>query len=155
MQFRTGVRLLVRVPVASATIIEPGDLVYLDSGEAAPAWDFPWTTDLATTRAAFAAAFLGVAYGGSDEGQTDDVSVDISAMSFYEAESLLPITDIGALVGPVEEAGALSNRVLEETPAAEAIGRVMKTSEGTATRLGASFASAISAGSANVNAAVG
>ena len=155
MQFRTGVRLLVRVPVAEAAVIAPGDLVYFDGAAAAAAWDFPWTTDLATTRAAFAAAFLGVAYSGSAAGEAEPISVDISPMSFYETSSVIAIAEIGIPVGPAENAGTLSNTVLEQTPAAEAIGRVMKSSAPNSTRIGASLASAFHTGSANVNAAIG
>ena len=84
LRFRSGQVELRRVRVDSGTVIEAGDLVYLDTDDVKPASDFPWDTNLATTQAAFAAVFLGVAHTASADGETDDVSVDVSPHSVYE-----------------------------------------------------------------------
>ena len=83
LRHRHGDVDLRRVRVDSATVIRAGDLVFLDTDDVKPASDFPWTTDLATTQAAFAAAFLGVAHTSSAAGETEDISVDFVPHSVY------------------------------------------------------------------------
>src|SRR5438128_14642 len=73
-----------KIRVDSGTVIEAGDLVWLDTNDAKPAKDFTWTTDLATTQGNFAAVFLGVAHQSSAAGETADISVDLSPFSVYE-----------------------------------------------------------------------
>lgn len=55
------------------TVIEVGDLVYLDGDDAKPASSFPWTTNLATTQENFAEKFLGVAHQSSAEGEIENI----------------------------------------------------------------------------------
>lgn len=81
LRYRHGDVQLRRLRVDSATVIEAGDLVWLDSDDVKPASDFTWDTNLATTQAAFAAAFVGVAHTPSAAGETDDVAVDVSPHS--------------------------------------------------------------------------
>ena len=50
LRFRSGQVELHKVRVDSGTVIEAGDLVWLDTNDAKPAKDFAWTTDLATTQ---------------------------------------------------------------------------------------------------------
>lgn len=50
------------VPILTASAALPGDLMANNSGNAINAGDWPWTTDEATTRAAFVAKYLGVSY---------------------------------------------------------------------------------------------
>ncbi|MGC1275586.1 MAG: hypothetical protein WBC44_17905 [Planctomycetaceae bacterium] len=154
--FRSGLVQLVRCAVESATVIEPGDLLYLDAGTVKPAASFPWTTDAATTRGNFAAQFLGVAYTGSADGEADDVSVDISPLAVYESASVAGDYEVGDLLGPPETLLALSSRSLEVVgAAAQAIARAVETTPASSPTVRCCFASAYNAGSANVNAAVG
>lgn len=154
--FRSGLVQLVRCAVDSATVIESGDLVYLDSGKVKPAASFPWTTDAATTRANFAAQFLGIAYTGSADGETDDVSIDISPLSVYESASTAGSYEVGDQLGPTETLNALSSRSLDAVATAgEAIARAVETTPSSSPTVRCCFASAYNAGSANVNAAVG
>ena len=157
MQFRNGIRFRVQCTVAAATEIAAGDLLFIENGKALPASDFSWNTDLETTQAAFAAAFLGVAYSSSAAGETDPVSVDISPLAFYEAEMSAAVTMLASFVGPAEgDTGALSNSVLASVASAtRAIGRVTKISAGSETRAGVSLASSCFTASSNVNAALG
>ncbi|HEX6984538.1 MAG TPA: hypothetical protein VF170_04140 [Planctomycetaceae bacterium] len=155
-RFRSGLVQLVRCRVQAETVIEPGDLLYLSGGSVRPAADFPWTTDLATTRAAFAAQFVGVAHTGSADGETDDVSVDVSPLAVYEAEASEQSYEVGDLLAPAETVAALSSRQLERVAnAGHAIARSVEITPSLSPTVRACFASAYHAGSANVNAAVG
>ncbi len=74
------VRKAVRVehyPVASATVIEIGDMLYYDgtANEVLSLPDFVWDTDLATTQTAVALIFAGIALAASASGKTKDVRV--------------------------------------------------------------------------------
>ena len=155
-RFRSGLVQLVRFPVSAATVIEPGDLLFLSSGLVAPAADFTWTTDLATTQAAFAAAFVGVAYTGSADGETEAVSVDISPLAVYESDANAATFNVGDLLAPAETLSALANQTLDQVASASlAIARAMETTAASSPTVRACFASSIHAASANVNAAVG
>ena len=154
--FRSGLIQLVRCSVESATVITPGDLVFLDGGFVKPAESFPWTTDAATTRSNFAAQFLGIAYSESADGETDDVSVDISPQSVYELDTFPATFQLGDLLAPAEALNALSSRSMElVATAAEAVARAVATTPSNSSRVRCCIASAYNAGSANVNAAVG
>lgn len=155
-RFRSGLVQLVRFHVAAETVIEAGDLLWHDAGSVKPAADFAWTTDLATTRAAFAAAFVGVAHTPSAEGEEDDVSVDVSPLAVYEADAVAATFKVGDALAPAETASALSSRTLEKVSnAAHAVARAAENAVGSPTTVRVCFASAVHAGSANVNAALG
>lgn len=89
-RYRNGTRLLVQVPVASATVIEKGDLVLLSGGKATtPSQLFGQGSEKATAaalRSAVADAFLGIAETASASGDTADVMVDVSLDSVYELQ---------------------------------------------------------------------
>jgi hypothetical protein len=155
-RFRSGLVQLVRFHVAAETVIEAGDLLWQDLGYVRPASEFQWTTDIATTRAAFAAAFAGIAHTPSAEGETTDVSVDISPLAVYEMTAVPASFEIGEALAPAETSSALSSRTLERVAnPAHAIARSVENSAGVSAVVRAAFASAIHPGSANVNAALG
>lgn len=155
-RFRSGLVQLVRFPVSAGTVIEPGDLLYVSGGVVAPAADFTWTTDLATTQAAFAAAFVGVAYSASADGETEPVSVDISPLAVYESETNPASFDVGDLLAPAETVSALASQTLDTaSSAAQAIARAMEATTASSSTIRACFASSIHTASANVNAAIG
>jgi len=97
-RFKTGDVKPRQVAVASATVIEKGDLLYLDSGTgtAKPASDFTWNTNLAVTQEGFHDAFLGVAMQSSKSGDTKDIAIasggefglDCAAAQFTAGELL-------------------------------------------------------------------
>jgi hypothetical protein len=155
LRFRSGQVELRRVRVDSGTVIEAGDLVYLDTDDVKPASDFPWDTNLATTQAAFAAVFLGVAHTASADGETDDVSVDVSPLSVYEFDAASAAYEVGAILGPDELSSALMDQQLEAAAAAAGIARAAEYRPAGATTLRVQFASAFHAASANVNAEIG
>ncbi len=154
--FRSGLIQLIRLPVSSATVIEPGDMLFVSGGVVAPAADFTWTTDLATTQAAFAAAFVGIAYTGSADGETEPVSVDVSPLAVYESEANPAAFDVGDLLAPAETLSALASQTLDVVGSASlAIARAMETTTASSPTVRACFASSIHTASANVNAAIG
>ncbi|MBA3314668.1 MAG: hypothetical protein M3552_07600 [Planctomycetota bacterium] len=155
-RFRSGLVQLARFRVSESTVIEPGDLLYLDGGVVRPAGDFAWQTDLATTRAAFAAVFVGIAHTGSAAGETDLVSADISPLAVYEAVTIPANFNVGDLLAPAETVSALASQTLDQvSDPSHAIARSVESTTATSPTVRSCFASSIHAGSANVNAAVG
>jgi hypothetical protein len=156
LRFRSGQVELHKVRVDSNTVIEAGDLVWLDADDAKPASDFPWTTDLATTQGNFAAAFLGVAHQSSAMGETDDISVDFSPFSVYEFDVDSGTFEVGGLLGPSHGTNVLMNRKLATVASSPlAIARAAEYKAVASTTLRVQFASAFHPASANVNADVG
>ncbi len=155
LRFRSGQVQLVRVAVAAETVIEAGDLVWLDGSEAKPAADFDWDTNLATTQAAFAALFLGVAQEPSSEGESTPISVDVSPSSVYEFAAASAAYGLGAPLGPDSASTTLMNQQLEAAVAASAIARTAEASSGSVTVMRVSFASAFHTGSSYVNSGMG
>ncbi|GAB4159738.1 MAG: hypothetical protein Tsb009_37040 [Planctomycetaceae bacterium] len=156
LRFRSGQVQLQKVRVDSGTVIEAGDLVYLDTDDAKPASSFPWTTDLATTQAAFAAKFLGVAHQSSASGETEDISVDISPTSVYEFDVNSATYEVGDALGPDEASLTLMDQQLEAVGSATlGIARAAEYKSSSSTTLRVMFASAYHTGSANANASIG
>jgi hypothetical protein len=156
LRFRNGQVHLHKLRVDSGTVLEAGDLVYLDSDDVKPASDFTWTSDLATTQSAFAASFLGVTHQQSASGDTDDVSVDLSPHSVYEFDVNSATYEVGDELSPDEDSSTLMNQQLEAVASGTlAIARATEFKASSASTLRVTFASAFYTGSANVNAAIG
>lgn len=156
LRFRSGQVFLHKLRVDAETVIEAGDLVYLDEDDVKPASAFPFTTDLATTQANFAAAFLGIAHQQSQAGETDDLSIDFSPHAVYEFDVHGAAYEVGDLLGPDELSSALMNQQLEAVASVElAIARSAEYRANASALLRVSFASAYHVGSANVNAQIG
>jgi len=155
LRFRSGQVQLVKCRVDSGTVIEAGDMVWLDSDDVKPASAFTWTTNLATTQGAFAAKFIGIAHQQSKDGETASISVDVSPLSVYEMDVPSTTYEVGAMLGPDESSSALQDQQLETAVSAAAIARSVEFKATASGTLRVSFASAFSAASANVNAAVG
>jgi hypothetical protein len=156
LRWRSGQTVLVRGKVDSATVIDPGDLVYLDGDDVKPASAFPWTTNLATTQESFAEKFLGVAQEGSAAGSTAPISIDVGSASVYEFACAAGAYELGDDLGPDEASGSLMDQQLEAVSAAgRGIARAVESTGAGATRLRVTLASAYFTGSANANAALG
>ncbi len=155
---RSGQRKLIKFAVASATVIERNDMCALQSSpdEIIPAEDETWDTDLATTQANFANRFAGIAYEGSANLKTDDVSLDISADAVYEFTCNSAAYEMGDSLGPDKASGnALLSQTLEAAIATSAICRAMRNEDSAVTLLKVSFASAFNPSANNVNSQVG
>ena len=156
LRFRSGQVELHKVRVLSDTVIEAGDLVWLDGNDARPASDFDWTTDLATTQGNFAAVFLGVAHQSSAAGETADISVDLSPLSVYEFEVTAGTFEVGGLLGPAAGTNVLADQKLATVASgALAIARAAEYKAASSSMLRVQFASAFHPASANVNANIG
>src|SRR5690606_22209932 len=115
-----------------------------------------WDTDLETTQEAAAAVFLGVAEESTKNGQTDDISVDVSSESVYEMDCDSATYQGGDPIGPAKATGnAIVDQKVAETVAASAIGRVYRRTNGAASKVHVTFASAFTTDSANSNAQIG
>ncbi len=156
VRFRSGQVELRKVRVDAETVIEAGDLVWLDTDDIKPASAFAWTTNLATTQANFAAKFLGVAHQPSAAGETDPISVDVSPFAIYEFDVASATYEVGGLLGPDEGSSTLMHQQLETVAAAgSAIARSVEYRGSSHTKLRVQFASAFHCGSSNVNGQIG
>jgi hypothetical protein len=99
----------------------PGDLVAVVSNEAVKVTDFTWDTDIATTRAAFAAAFLGVCTSRVRKG-FDDINNDKILQANTKGEYVVDVAsgnyNIGDLLAPKKAAGNALTATLEVTATA-------------------------------------
>ncbi|MCA9074675.1 MAG: hypothetical protein KDA93_06560 [Planctomycetaceae bacterium] len=154
--FRSGQVVLQKFRVESTSIVEPGDMVYLDETHIRPASELTWNTDLATTQADFANVFVGIAHESSTDGEDAPVSIDVSSSSVYEFDVANATYDNGNPLG-ADGSGSvlLSQQLAYADPATQAIARAAEFVNQMTTRLRVTFASAYSTGSANSNASIG
>jgi|GEM_PF-911824 len=155
LRFRSGQVHLRKVRVDAGTVIEAGDLIWLDTDDAKPARLFPWMSNLTTTQENFAAQFLGVAHQPSSAGETSPISVDVSPDSVYEFDVAAATYELGTLLGPDDAASQLLSKQLESASLPGAIARAVEFSTGSVSTLRVSFASAFHTSSANVHARLG
>lgn len=155
LRFRSGQVHLRKVRVDAETVVSAGDLLWLDGNDAKPASQFSWDTDLATTQAAFAALFLGVAHQPSAAGETVPVSVDVSPDSVYEFDVAPAAYELGTPLGPDELSDSLMNQQLEGAAAGSAIARAAEFTPASVSTLRVTFASAFHTSSTNAGAALG
>jgi hypothetical protein len=127
LRWRYGDTSPVVLPVDSATVIEIGDLVYLDTDDAKPAGSIPDGGSEAANQEAFHDLFAGVAMQRSRTGDTDPIRV--ATRGVFEFPCLSATFEVGALVGASENAGgaALEDQQVEGVATANlAIGRCAK-----------------------------
>ena len=126
-RYRYGDANPVQVPVASATVIEIGDLVYLSSGNALPASSQADLGTKAQNQEGFHDAFIGVSMSRSRNGDT--APIDVATSGVFEFDSASASYALGALVGPAGtgagDAVGVANQTVESVATANlAIGRV-------------------------------
>lgn len=127
MRWRYGETNPIVVPVDAETVIEIGDLVYLDGDDAKPASVQPDEESLDGNQIAFHNKFAGVAMQRSRAGDVEPIRVATTGVF----EFACPITafEIGALVGPASNGtadGIEDQRVVGVETADLAIGRCAK-----------------------------
>jgi hypothetical protein len=145
MRWRYGDTNPVVAPVDAATVIEIGDLVYLDTDDAKPAGHDAngdgtgdlWNTNLATTQEAFHDKFLGVAMQRSRAGDTDPVRVATTGV--FELDCVSATYELGTLVSPDQTGGNnLHNQQVRSVTGTQhnlAVGRVAKRLASAGTRV--------------------
>lgn len=138
MRWRWGdTKPVVSKPVASAAVIEIGDVVEEAAADEAitSAADHAWNTDLATTQEELHDRFLGVAMQRSRSGDTD--AIRVATEGVFEFDCASATFKKGALVGMAKQSGnALeSQKVVAVATANLAIGRVAERVSSAATRV--------------------
>lgn len=128
-RYRHGETNPVEIPVASATVIEIGDLVYQASGAALPASALADAGTLAQNQEAFHDLFLGVAEAQSRAGDTAPIRVATSGV--FEFDIVSASLALGALVGPdgtgTDGLVGVANQTVESVATPNlAIGRVVQ-----------------------------
>lgn len=136
MRWRYGETSPVMIPVESATVIEIGDMVYLDVDDAKPAAS---QTDQGTEGAnqqMFHDNFAGVAMQASPSGKADPIRV--AATGVFEFDCVSTTLEVGDLMG-ADENGAgtalLNQTVAKVTNANAAVGRCAKRLNPAGTRV--------------------
>ena len=127
MRWRSGETNPIVLPVDSATVIEIGDLVYLDTDDAKPAAAQADQSSETANQALFHNKFAGVAMQRSRAGDSDPIRVATTGVFEFAAPSATH--EVGALLGVDEQSGgtALENQKLDAVAGAHlAIGRCAK-----------------------------
>jgi hypothetical protein len=136
MRWRYGDTCPVMLPVDSATVIEIGDLVYLDTDDAKPASAQTDQGSELTNQQAFHDLFAGVAMQASRSGDTQPIRVATSGV--FEFDCLSTTAEVGELMSSDENgAGSalLNQTVAKVTSAGAAIGRCAKRVNPAGTRV--------------------
>ena len=127
LRWRYGDTNPVLLPVESATVIEIGDLVYLDTDNVKPASSQTDQGSVAANQQLFHDMFAGVAMQASPDGETQ--SIRIATTGVFEFDCASAETEVGDLLGPAENGAG--NALLDQTVVAAAtvsaaIGRCAK-----------------------------
>jgi hypothetical protein len=104
MRWRYGDTTPVVLPVDSATVIEIGDLVWLNTDDARPASMSTYGASLATAQETFHDTFVGVAMQRSRAGDTHSIRVATSGV--FEYPCAAATFEVGARIGADDNAGA-------------------------------------------------
>jgi hypothetical protein len=136
MRWRYGDTCPVMLPVDSATVIEIGDLVYLDTDDAKPASAQADQSSEAANQELFHDKFAGVAMQASASGDTQPVRVATAGV--FEFACASATFEVGDLVGADENAAgnALEDQVVAGVATANlAVGRCAKRVNPAGTRV--------------------
>lgn len=136
MRWRYGDTSPVMLPVDATTVIEIGDLVYLDTDDAKPASSQADQGTEAANQELFHDKFAGVAMQASRNGDTQPIRVATSGV--FEFDCVLTAFEVGKLIGADENSGgtALERQVAAPVATANlAIGRCAKRVSPAATRV--------------------
>ncbi|HWB01224.1 MAG TPA: hypothetical protein VG713_22195, partial [Pirellulales bacterium] len=106
MRWRYGDTNPILLPVDSATVIEIGDLVYLDTDDAKPASAAADAGSMAANQEAFHDKFAGVAMQRSRTGDTTPIRVATTGV--FEFDCASATFEVGALVGADQPGGGSS-----------------------------------------------
>jgi hypothetical protein len=136
MRWRYGDTSPVMLPVDATTVIEIGDLVYLETDDARPASAAADAGTEAANQEAFHDKFAGIAMQASRNGDTQPIRVATAGV--FEFDCLSGTYEVGKLIGADENAGGTALEKQIVTPVATAnlaIGRCAKRVNPAATRV--------------------
>jgi hypothetical protein len=136
MRWRYGDTQPVVIPVDSATVIEVGDLVYLETDDARPAGQQTDAGSEAGNQEAFHDKFAGVALQRSRSGDTAPIRV--ATRGVFEFDCASATFEVGALIGSCENSGGnalLSQQVKGVATANLAVGRCVQRVNPATTRV--------------------
>lgn len=136
MRWRYGDTCPVMLPVDSATVIEIGDLVYLDTDDAKPASAQADQGTEVANQELFHDKFAGVAMQQSRSGDTQPIRVATAGV--FELDCLSGTYEVGKLIGVDENTGgtALEDQLVAPVATSNlAIGRCAKRVNPAATRV--------------------
>jgi hypothetical protein len=136
MRWRYGDTSPVMLPVDATTVIEIGDLVYLETDDARPASAAADAGTEAANQEAFHDKFAGIAMQASRNGDTQPIRVATAGV--FEFDCLSGTYEVGKLIGADENAGGTALEKQTVTPVATAnlaIGRCAKRVNPAATRV--------------------
>jgi hypothetical protein len=136
MRWRYGDTSPVQLPVDSATVIEIGDMVYLDTDDAKPASAQADQGTETGNQQLFHDLFAGVAMQASRSGDTQPIRVATTGV--FEFDCLSTTLEVGDLMGSDEHSGGtslLNQTVVKVSTANAAIGRCAKRLNPAGTRV--------------------
>ena len=136
MRWRYGDTNPVVLPVDAATVIEIGDLVYLETDDARPAADQADQSTEAANQELFHDKFVGVAMQRSPSGDANPIRVATSGV--FEFDCASATFEVGALVGSDEASSGtqLENQVVAAVATPNlAVGRIVKRVSPAGTRV--------------------
>jgi hypothetical protein len=136
MRWRYGDTCPVMLPVDSATVIEIGDMLYLDTDDAKPAASQTDQGTEGSNQQLFHDNFAGVAMQASRSGDTQPIRVATTGV--FEFDCVSTTLEVGDMMG-ADENGAgtalLNGTVAKVTNANAAIGRCAKRLNPAGTRV--------------------
>lgn len=147
MRWRYGDTNPVVLAVDSATVVEIGDLVFLETDDARPAGSLADQSSEAANQEAFHDKFAGVAMQRSRSGDTQPIRVATSGVFEFGCPS--GTFEVGDLIGVDEAASGtqLENQVVDKVAAVNrAIGRCAKRGPVADTRVLVDIVSTVRAG---------
>jgi len=136
MRWRYGDTCPVMLPVDSATVIEIGDLVYLDVDDAKPASAKADQGTEISNQQLFHDIFAGVAMQASRSGDTQPIRVATTGV--FEFDCVSATLEVGDLLAADENGGGtalLNQTVAKVTNANAAVGRCAKRLNPAGTRV--------------------
>ncbi len=151
MRWRDGDTHPVVAAVDAATVIEIGDLVWLDTDDAKPASAQADQGSEAANQELFADKFLGVAMQRSRDGET--VPVRVATTGVFEFDCPAGTFELGDLVGVDENAAGtalMNQQVAKVADASCAIGRVARREPAPATSVLVDVRSTVMTGGVHV-----
>jgi hypothetical protein len=147
MRWRYGDTCPVMLPVDAATVIEIGDLVWLDTDDAKPASSQADQGTEGANQQLFHDLFAGVAMQASASGDTQPIRVATTGV--FEFDCLSATLEVGDLMAPDENGGGnalLNQTVVKVATANAAVGRCAKRVHPAGTRAMVDIVSSVAKG---------